>query len=133
MKNLFNNYLDLISVLLTDYLDNPNIIVKSIDYKKKIIILSNGATYLVYTDDSKNEQKIKLNYKLPFPTDFVIIVTKKTSALTIKLLLLGKSQLQKIISEDKGNAVEKSYNWMLNTVTYKFNKASFFMMSDWVN
>jgi hypothetical protein len=60
-------------------------------------------------------------------------VTKKTSALTIKLLLLGKSQLQKIISEDKGNAVEKSYNWMLNTVTYKFNKASFFMMSDWVN
>jgi hypothetical protein len=131
--NIFNNYLDLISVMLVDYLDNKNINVKSIDYNKRIITLSNNATYLVYTDDSKNQQRIKLSYPLPFPADNVVIVTKKTSALSIKLLLLGKSQLNKIISEDKGNVVDKKYNWLMNTVTYKFNKASFFMLSDWLN
>ena len=131
--NIFNNYLDLISVMLVDYLDNKNINVKSIDYNKRIITLSNNATYLVYTDDSKNQQRIKLSYPLPFPADNVLIVTKKTSALSIKLLLLGKSQLNKIISEDKGNQIDKKYNWLMNTVTYKFNKASFFMLSDWLN
>jgi hypothetical protein len=119
--------------MLVDYLDNKNINVKSIDYNKRIITLSNNATYLVYTDDSKNQQRIKLSYPLPFPADNVLIVTKKTSALSIKLLLLGKSQLNKIISEDKGNVIEKKYNWLMNTVTYKFNKASFFMLSDWLN
>jgi hypothetical protein len=131
--NIFNNYLDLISVMLVDYIDNTNINVKSIDYKKKIITLSNNATYLVYTDDCKNQQKIKLSFPLPFPCDHVIIVTKKTSSLSIKLLILGKSQLQKIISDDKGNRIEKKYNWLMNTVTYKFNKASFILMSDWLN